>query len=84
MISVFINDIEINYDDKIALNKAFNETLDSGVLIIPNTEELAINRLDSVVIKENGKTINFFLVGTIVKEFETFEKPFKYKYTLEK
>lgn len=83
MISVFINDIEINYDDKIALNKAFNEALDSGVLIIPNTEELAINRLDSVVIKENDKTINFFLVGTIVKEFETFEKPFKYKYTLE-
>lgn len=80
----FINDVEIKLEDKLALNSAFNETLDTGVIIIPNSEEIAIKRLDSAKItNENDVTIKYFKVGTVVKEFETFEEPFRYKYTIE-
>lgn len=80
----FINDVEIKLEDKLALNSAFNETLDTGVIIIPNSEEITIKRLDSAKIKnENDVTIKYFKVGTVVKEFETFEEPFRYKYTIE-
>ena len=90
MIKCFINNQEIKYDDlgipiedKLGLNRAFNETLDTGTIIIPNSDKLSINRLDEVKIEENGAIVRYFLVGTIIREFETFEKPFKYKYTLE-
>ena len=80
----FINDVEIKIEDKLALNSAFNETLDTGVIIIPNSEEIAVKRLDSAKItNENNVTIKYFKVGTVVKEFETFEEPFRYKYTIE-
>ena len=70
----FINDVEIKLEDKLALNSAFNETLDTGVIIIPNSEEIAVKRLDSAKItNENDVTIKYFKVGTVVKEFETFE-----------
>lgn len=84
MTKLFINGVEIKYDDKIALNSAFNETLDTGVVIIPNSKEIAVKRLDSaLIVNENTNTRKYFKVGTIVKEFETFEEPFKYKYTIE-
>lgn len=82
MIKVLWNNIELNYDDKIALKSAFNETLDSGVLIIPNTEELSIKRLDEVIIKNDNEEGKVFLIGTFVKEINCFEKPFLYKYTI--
>jgi hypothetical protein len=83
MIKVYINEVEINVDDKIALNSAFNETLDTGVIIIPNSSELSIKRMDKAVIANGSNNRKYFRVGTVVKEYETFEKPYKYKYTVE-
>lgn len=83
MIKLYINDDEIKLEDKIALNSAFNETLDTGTIIIPNTSELAIKRLDKAIITNEKGFRKYFKVGTIVKEFETYEEPFKYKYTIE-
>lgn len=83
MIKVLINNQEIIVDDKIALNSAFNETLDTGVIIIPNSSELSIKRLDSAIITNSEGIRYYFKVGTIVKEYETFEEPYKYKYTIE-
>ena len=84
MTKLYINDVEIKLEDKIALNSAFNETLDTGVVIIPNSEEIAVKRLDkAVIVNDSTNTRKYFKVGTIVKEFETFEQPFKYKYTIE-
>ena len=80
----FINNVEIKIEDKLTLNSAFNESLDTGVIIIPNSEEIAVKRLDSAKItNENNVTIKYFKVGTVIKEFETFEEPFRYKYTIE-
>ena len=83
MIKVLINNQEIIVDDKIALNSAFNETLDTGVIIIPNSFELSIKRMDKAIITNSEGIRYYFKVGTIVKEYETFEKPYKYKYTIE-
>ena len=84
MNKLFINGVELKYDDKIGLNSAFNETLDTGVVIIPNSKEIAVKRLDSaLIVNESTNTRKYFKVGTIFKEFETFEEPFKYKYTIE-
>ena len=63
MNKLFINGVELKYDDKIGLNSAFNETLDTGVVIIPNSKEIAVKRLDSaLIVNESTNTRKYFKV----------------------
>lgn len=84
---IYINNVEVNYRDGAVLDYAFNETLDSGILIIPNvTSKLQIKRQDVVKIEKlNQGTVTdtkYLAVAGFNWELASNNQPFIYTYNI--
>ena len=61
MINVKINNIQTPYKLGLNLQEHFNETLDSGLLVIPQVEKMTLEPMDEVVF--SGDISKYMLVS---------------------
>ena len=82
MTSVYINGSLVAHKEGLQVTELFNETLDTGLVIIPQVDVMDIEPMDEVTITDTGYT-KYMLVSHVKGNVINFVAPRKYNYTLE-
>jgi hypothetical protein len=80
--SITINGNSVNFKDGLTIKDVLNVNLDTGVLVLPNVNQLDVEPMDEVVLTFETNKIKKFLVGTINQKISSFASSKKYLYEI--
>ena len=81
MIEIKINNESVTYKVGFHIEEHLNETLDSGLLVIPQSDKIDMEPMDRVEI--TGDYTKYMLISNIKSTYSHFQSPVKYNYELQ-
>lgn len=80
--NITINGTQVNFKYGLTISELLNQDLDTGLLVIPNSNELSVEPFDEVIVTYETINQRKFLVGTVNSRITVYEGTKKYNYEI--